>query len=153
MDNRGSTGIQIQGGSDCHIDNCEFSGLGTAVDIEGGERNRVTRSRFWRNQTDVRVRGGVGHAIVDSIFDGKRRSNRKDGLEAIRQYFSLSDKMPDREILASLHAVLRERNENGKRDAATKSSLGRWLMDHGSDVNTAVNTVVTLAAAVAQWFK
>ena len=61
--------------------------------------------------------------------------------------------MPDREILASLHAVVRENDEKGKREAARRSSVGRWLIDHGSDVNTAVNTLVTLAAAVTQWFK
>lgn len=75
------------------------------------------------------------------------------GLEAIRRAFSLDEKLPDREILASLHAVLAEREEEGKRKAARASTLGKWLVDHGSDVNIAVNTLVTLAAAAASWFK
>jgi hypothetical protein len=74
-------------------------------------------------------------------------------LASIRQALSLDERIPDREILASLHAVLVERGEDGKRKAARSSALGRWLIEHGSDINTAVNTLVTLAAAVASWFK
>lgn len=152
MSRRGPIGIQIQGGTDCHIDGCDFRGLDIAVDIEGGERHRVTSSHFQENNKDISVRNGIGHAIVDNVFEG-RPPRAQDGLKTIRYRLSLSDKLPDREILASLHAVLREHDEKCKQDAARKSSLGKWLIEHGSDVNVAVNTIVTLAAAVAQWFK
>jgi hypothetical protein len=153
MDKRGSTGIRIEGASDCRVDNCEFSGFGTAVDIEGGERNAVTRSRFRGNKIAVSIRGGSGHALDGNLFENRRPSSRQEALNAIRQHLTLGDEMPDREILASLRAVLSEGDERGRRDATRKSTLGRWLIEHGSDINLAVNTLVTLAAAVAQWLK
>ena len=152
MSRQGPIGIRIRGGSDCVIDRCGFFGLGTAVDLEGGERHRVTNSRFQDNRRDINIRDGIGHAILDNVFEGKTLSE-KEGLKAIRERLSLSDRLPDREILTSLYAVLREHDQKGRHDAARKSSLGNWLIEHGSDVNVAVNTIITLAAAVAQWFK
>jgi hypothetical protein len=148
---RGSIGIQIKGGSDCHVDNCVFSGLGTAIDIDGGDRTRVTHSNFKKNNIDISIRGGAGHKLSNNIFQG-RVPSREEGLPIIRQRLCL-DALPDREILASLHAVLSEHDAKRKRDVARKSTLGKWLIDHGADVNIAVNTLVTLAAAVAQWFR
>jgi hypothetical protein len=152
MSRQGPIGIRIQGGSDCVIDGCGFVGLGTAVELEGGQRHRVSNSRFQRNRTDISIRDGIAHSIEGNVFEGGSPS-KQAGLKAIRERLSLGDKLPDREILASLHAVLREHDQKGKQDAARKSSLGKWLIEHGSDVNVAVNTIVTLAAAVAQWFK
>ena len=152
MDKRGQVGIRIEGGSDCHIDRCTFDGLDTAIEIDEADRVQVSHSEFTRGKTAIRVRGGAGHSFVNNIFRGKTPS-KNEGLAAIRRAFSIDEKLPDREILASLHAVLGERETEAKRKAALTSTLGKWLLDHGSDVNTAVNTLVTLAAAVASWFK
>jgi hypothetical protein len=146
-------GIRIEGGSDCLIDNCAFDGPATAVEIEKGDRVQVSRSKFGRGtKTAIRVRGGTGHRFIDNFFGGKLPP-QEEGLAIIRQALSLGDRIPDREILASLNAVLDEREDDGKRKAARSSTLGKWLIEHGSDINTAVNTLVILAAAVAGWFK
>lgn len=147
------SGIEIRGARDCVIENCTIAGCDTAVEIKGGEGNRVVRSQFWDNQTDIRIQGGARHALIDNIFGGSRHLSQKEGLDAIRRYLTLRDDVPDREILASLYAVVREHDQNSKRDAARKSFLGRWLIEHGADVNIAVNTLVTIASAVALWFK
>jgi hypothetical protein len=152
MSRPGPKGIVIEGGGDCVIDDCGFFGLGTAVEFNGGHGHRLTNSHFRKNDVNVHIRDGRDHTIAGNSFEGRAPSER-EGLAFIRKKLALDEKLPDREILSSLHSVLRERDNDAKQRAARKTSLANWLIRHGTDVNVAVNTIVTLAAAVSQWFR
>ena len=43
----------------------------------------MTNSRFQDNRRDINIRDGIGHAILDNVFEGKPPSEQ-EGLKAIR---------------------------------------------------------------------
>jgi hypothetical protein len=62
----------------------------------------------------------------------------------VRERLDVDSAFPDAAILASLQAIARRSDPRGRWRAAFDSNLGHWLALKGSDLNTALNTLVAL---------
>jgi len=62
----------------------------------------------------------------------------------VRERLNVDSAFPDAAILASLQAIASRSDPRGRWRAAFDSNLGHWLALKGSDLNTALNTLVAL---------
>ena len=68
-----------------------------------------------------------------------------DIIELLRQRLDIDDAIPDVTIASSLAAIAAKGDNRARWLAAFSSPLGKWLAMRGTDLNTALNTVLLLA--------
>jgi hypothetical protein len=116
----------VTGSHNTFVD-CEAHGFDVGFDVRGGSNNLANCKSSRRSTTEL--------------------------IAEVRQALALPNELQDGEILQSLRAVLNEHDHAVRQRVARTSSVGRWLLEHASDVNTAINTLVTIAAAASQFLK
>ena len=68
-----------------------------------------------------------------------------DIIELLRQRLDIDDAIPDVTIASSLAAIAAKGDNRARWLAAFSSPLGKWLAMRGTDLNTALNTVLLMA--------
>ena len=62
----------------------------------------------------------------------------------LRQRFGIDESLSDDGILASLRAIVGQSERRARWRAAFDSELGTWLAHRGTDLNTALNTILAV---------
>ena len=67
-----------------------------------------------------------------------------EAVSVVRQRLSIGAELADTHVLASLRAIATGTTPRERWLAAFNSTLGHWLALRGTDLNTALNTVIAL---------
>ena len=81
----------------------------------------------------------------DDLIDIDEDDENLDVIELLRQRLGIEDEISDVTIASSLAAIAAKGDNRARWLAAFSSPLGKWLAMRGTDLNTALNTVLLLA--------
>ncbi len=89
------------------------------------------------------LRRGEGDA--DDFIEIDENDEDLDVIELLRLRLDIDDEISDVTIASSLAAIAAKGDNRARWLAAFSSPLGKWLAGRGTDLNTALNTVLLLA--------
>ena len=81
----------------------------------------------------------------DDFLEIDEEDEDLDVIEMLRDRLDIDDAISDVTIAASLAAIAAKGDNRARWLAAFSSPLGKWLAMRGTDLNTALNTVLLLA--------
>ena len=81
----------------------------------------------------------------DEHFEIDEEDENLDVIELLRLRLDIDDAISDVTIASSLAAIAAKGDNRARWLAAFSSPLGKWLAMRGTDLNTALNTVLLLA--------
>ena len=81
----------------------------------------------------------------DDVFEIDEDDEDLDVIELLRDRLDIDDEISDVTIASSLAAIAAKGDNRARWLAAFSSPLGKWLAMRGTDLNTALNTVLLLA--------
>ena len=102
---------------------------------------------------DPAARSNTGAPFVDATADRTAVEATADILHlaelvpVVRARLALDTVFPDDAVLASLRTIVARSSARERWGAAFDSNLGHWLALEGSDLNTALNTLIALLPA------
>ena len=86
-----------------------------------------------------------GEGDTDDHFEIDEDDENLDVIELLRLRLDIDDEISDVTIASSLAAIAAKGDNRARWLAAFSSPLGKWLAMRGTDLNTALNTVLLLA--------